>query len=480
MARLYRHRSLEFFACHPAEAKLRNAVFFKELSVAHSHPGYFDKEEERFIVVQDLGMKRARSARARRILGLPIVAIIGFSQISAAPVPSWSGDGGVPPFYTWTGSIPAKPGVLLRTETLPTAMSLPDAGMAVRILYSSTGWPKAEPITVSGALFVPKGKPPKGGWPLIAWSHGTTGYADVCAPSAMPRSDRDSKYLNAWLKDGYAIVATDYQGLGTPGPHPYLQYKSEGMSVLDSIRAVQTKYPELSRDVLTMGQSQGSGAALGAALIAPDYAPELKIKGTVATGIVAATTAIGKAPQVKDPEIYAAPKAYGNSAFEVLFFLGTVRSTDPAKIRPDDYVSQKGWPLLEKAQHSCFRDLVKDAEDMKISMATFYKRPIDDLEAIADKTGNFPSVHIKTPVFIGTGLADVMAKTSKQYNFISAMCAAGTTVQWHYYPHATHGSAVIRSRVDSPAFVKTVMQGKEVENFCSTLVPPGPIQTPEE
>lgn len=418
--------------------------------------------------------------RARRLAGLPIAVLIGASQVWAAPVASWSGDGGVPAFYTWTGSIPATPGVFLRSEALPSGMSLPDAGAGLRILYTSTGWPEAKPITVSGALFLPKGKPPKGGWPLIAWSHGTTGYADVCAPSARPRSERDTKYLNAWLKDGYAIVATDYPGLGTPGPHPYLQYKSEGMAILDSIRAVQAKFPELSRDVLTMGQSQGSGAALGAALIAPNYAPELKIKGTVATGIVAATGAVGHAPQVKDTEIYAAPKDYSNTAYEALFFLGTVRSTDPGKIKPEDYISKKGWPLIENAQHSCFRDLVKDAQTMKITMADFYKRPIDDLEAIADKTSNFPSVHIKTPVFIGTGLADTSAKTSKQYNFVSAMCAAGTTVQWHYYPHATHGSAVGRSRADSPAFVAAVMNGKPVENMCAKLVPPGPIQTPEE
>ncbi|GAA0532670.1 pimeloyl-ACP methyl ester carboxylesterase [Rhizomicrobium palustre] len=402
------------------------------------------------------------------------------SQLSAAPVPAWSGDGGVPAFYTWTGAIPVKPGIFLRGEALSSEMSLPDAGIALRILYTSTGWPKAKPITVSGALFIPKGTPPKGGWPLIAWSHGTTGYADVCAPSARPRSERDAKYLNDWLKDGYAIVATDYAGLGTPGPHPYLQYKSEGMSVLDSIRAVQAKFPELSRDVLTMGQSQGSGAALGAALIAPDYAPELEIKGTVATGIVAATTAIGNAPQVKDAEIYTSPKDYSNTAYEVLFFLGTVRASNPDQIKPDDYISKRGWPMLENAQHSCFRDLAKDAQTMKISVADFYKRPIDNLEAIADKTRNFPNVHIKTPVFIGTGLADTSAKTSKQYNFVSAMCAAGTTVQWHYYPHATHSSALPRARVDSPTFVKTVMQGKRAENMCAKLVPPGPIQTPEE
>jgi hypothetical protein len=47
-------------------------------------------------------------------------------------------------------------------------------------------------------------------------ARGTTGTADVCAPSWMTRGTRDTDYLNAWLAQGYAVVASDYQGLGTP------------------------------------------------------------------------------------------------------------------------------------------------------------------------------------------------------------------------------------------------------------------------
>ncbi|MEA1146259.1 hypothetical protein U8M64_28080, partial [Klebsiella pneumoniae] len=82
---------------------------------------------------------------------------------------------------------------------------------------STDGLDGTTPIAVSGALFVPKGTPPVGGWPLMAWAHGTVGSADRCAPSLNERSPRDTRYLNYWLDQGYAIVATDYQGLGTPG-----------------------------------------------------------------------------------------------------------------------------------------------------------------------------------------------------------------------------------------------------------------------
>ena len=74
----------------------------------------------------------------------------------------------------------------------------------------------------------------------MAWAHGTTGIADVCAPSWRGNSERDKEYLDAWLKSGFAVVATDYQGLGTPGVHPYLLWRPEGYSVLDSVRAEGT------------------------------------------------------------------------------------------------------------------------------------------------------------------------------------------------------------------------------------------------
>jgi hypothetical protein len=74
---------------------------------------------------------------------------------------------------------------------------------------------------------------------LPAWAHGTVGIADVCAPSWAGRSEPDITYLNHWLDQGYAVVASDYQGLGTPGGHPYLTTRPEAYSVLDSVRAVE-------------------------------------------------------------------------------------------------------------------------------------------------------------------------------------------------------------------------------------------------
>lgn len=420
-----------------------------------------------------------RSAIRSGFLGLVTIALTVAS--AQAQEDRWSGDGGLPPFYSWTEAVLPAPGRMLRTEPAPASVSVPAAAWAERILYSSTDWrdPKRR-ITVSGIIFFPKGKAPKGGWPVIAWAHGTTGIADVCAPSFLPRSPRDRDYFGHWLDAGYAIVATDYQGLGSPGVHPYLHYTAEGIGVLDSIRAALRHYRELSRDkIVTMGQSQGSEGAIAAAWLVPHYAPKLRLKGVVATGIVAETRNIGAAPQVPVPALYLNDEDYGNSAYEALSFLGTLRAIDPAAVRPEDYISAEAMAMLDKARMTCMSGLRGYAAEIRLRESQFYKVSSDRLNEWAEASTLFPDVKIAIPVFVGTGLADSDAQTSKQYNFISAMCAAGTPVEWHYYPHATHGAAVGRSLADSPAFVAKVMSGGHAGGNCAELVPPGPLQSPD-
>ena len=153
-----------------------------------------------------------------------IVALLASPAAHAARPPApdpAQGDGGVSAFYTWQDDIPDKPGTMLRQEPLDSELGLVNAGQQLRILYSSTdGIGGKAPVAVSGAVFLPEGTPPAGGWPLVAWAHGTTGVADVCAPSWRARSSYENFYeavvLSTWLTAGYAVVATDYQGLGTP------------------------------------------------------------------------------------------------------------------------------------------------------------------------------------------------------------------------------------------------------------------------
>ena len=128
---------------------------------------------------------------------------------------------------------------------------------------------------MSGTLAIPKGHAPKGGWPVISWAHGTTGVADACAPSRSGGSG--PALLGRWLKAGYAVVRTDYEGLGTPGEHPFLIGRSEGSSVLDAARAARKLDNRICKRFVIAGHSQGGQSALWAASMAPSYTSDLKL-----------------------------------------------------------------------------------------------------------------------------------------------------------------------------------------------------------
>lgn len=187
-------------------------------------------------------------------------------------------------FYAPPKKVPAKHGTLLRSKAL-TGPAAPAARTKL-LLYSSRGV-AGKPVAVSGTITYPKGRKPKGGWPVITWAHGTTGIADQCAPSRLSAKDPltagYSTYafplFKRWLAKGWAVARTDYEGLGTPGVHPYLIGTSEGRATLDVVLAA----PKINRKrVIVSGHSQGGHATLWANSIAHSYAKALKLRGTVA------------------------------------------------------------------------------------------------------------------------------------------------------------------------------------------------------
>jgi secretory lipase len=192
-----------------------------------------------------------------------------------------SGTPVVDAFYSPPDSIPSEPGELLRSE--PYTGDLPDGVSAWRILYTTTDLDE-EPALSSGVVAVPESTSPEPP-PVIAWAHGTVGIARACAPSLTPTaiSPQAVPALDAVLRNGWAVVGTDYPGMGTAGNMPYLVGEGEGRSVLDSIRAAhQLSSVTLSDETVVWEHSQGGHAVLWTAQIAPTYVPEIHLLGTAA------------------------------------------------------------------------------------------------------------------------------------------------------------------------------------------------------
>ncbi|MCW1404110.1 lipase family protein [Novosphingobium sp. MW5] len=367
------------------------------------------------------------------------------------------GDGGTGPFYAWDSAIPTGTARILRREPFMPGKALVEAAVSDRVLYSSLGgFDGKQPIFVSGGVYLPKGKRPKGGWPVIAWAHGTVGFPDKCAPSFNGWSDRDTQYLNNWLKQGYAVVATDYEGLGTNGPHPYLMIRSEARGVLDSVLSARQPYG-LSRRVVIVGQSQGAHAATGAALMQAEMAPSLDLKGVVLTGWVGQM----RADPVKMDE-------YDPWSILILRFLPTHVAIDPG-FRPASVLTPAGKARYESFRTTCGSDAMqKFIADKPISRSLFTVDP-SSLEARALPYRVYPRLAFKAPVFLGIGEKDTQTSPRGAFEGAKSACALGTNITTKFYPGETHGSTVLRSQVDSISWVRAAFSGKVPPGGCEQL-----------
>ena len=402
---------------------------------------------------------------ASLIFGLSALALsIGaMAAETYAPKPDpQQGDGRVSAFYTWSKAIPATPGKLLRSEPLDQALSLPNAASAQRILYTSLdGIDGKTPVVVSGALFIPKGKAPAGGWPVASWGHGTVGVADICAPSWAGRSYRDVQYLNRWLEEGYAIVATDYQGLGVPGGHPLLNNRMAAYGILDAAKAVVAGVPGLADKVLIIGQSQGGAGAFAAGAYAATYAPKLGVKGSIGTGVIytVGSKNVGEQDQDKvDPAL-----AYG------FYTLLAAQQYDPS-IDPRDFYTDKALPLFEQARTSCLSALVSDVVGTGLTPANAKKDYKGDQLKPWLAQVSYPTLKLAQPIFIGTGAEDKTPAAATQVALMQDACKAGSVVQGHLYKGLGHSETVNASLKDSIPFARQVISGQPVTPNCNPSV----------
>jgi len=378
--------------------------------------------------------------------------------------PMTLGDSRLTDFYVFDGPVTAEPGTLLRQEYLGERQSNPGAAQNFRLLYSSTDGIDGEgTLAVSGVLFLPEGEPPAGGWPLYAWTHGTVGIADICAPSWDGRQQQDKDHLEFWLSNGFAVVASDYQGLGTPGTHPYLATRPEAYSNLDIIRAVQSSDFPVSDRVILAGQSQGAGAAVATAAYAEQYAPDVDIAGVVATGVpFFSAEALVALQESRPPDRIDPMLAYNFLA------LSLIQRTDPS-FKLSEYVNEDVLPIAESVRTTCHKYVrARVAKEELTYNRAFSQSPSEKLTA-AFSLMEFPSLKFSTPMFVGTGGKDRDTPLRMQAAFVKRACQAGSTITARLYPHLDHKAVVPGSTTDSLQFVNAAFAGERLQGNCDNL-----------
>jgi pimeloyl-ACP methyl ester carboxylesterase len=361
-------------------------------------------------------------------------------------------------FYRAQASeIAGAPGTLVRQELIDGA---PLGATTYRVLYRSTGLDD-KPILVSGVVIVPPGDPPPGGRPIVAWAHPTSGVVPRCAPSLAIFLFEQIQGLRSFVRDGYVVAATDYPGLGTAGPHPYLVGTSEARAVIDSVR-VAAGLPGAGggKKFVVWGHSQGGHAALFTGIIAKAYAPELDLLG------VAAAAPATDLVTLMNEDI----DSVGGKNITAMTLWSWQRVFDA---NMDKVVDRRAIPAIDQLAEEC----IEGPFDLRIRQRT--EQPLEqhflttkhpsDVEPwhtllAQNSPGTLPA---GIPVFLAQGTDDVIIRPKVTQDYVAALCRAGSKVRMLSMPNIGHGRAAQASTQAMLDWTSDRFAGKAAADDCS-------------
>ena len=331
------------------------------------------------------------------------------------------------------------------------SLRLAAASKTVVVVYRSRSV-SGKAIPVSGVVWIPRGRAPRGGWPLISWAHGTTGVADVCAPSRIGPGSPVTAYatyvfgeFTAWLKAGYAVAQTDYEGLGTQGPHPYLIGHSEGRGVDDMALAAHRLVSAIGTRFAIAGHSQGGQAALFAAADAPSWVPAMRL-----LAVDADAPASHISTQIKAAAALTTPSGLSALGAEIVSGAGAVS----AKVTLRGLLSDAAQPFVGQLQTRCEQQLGQKDSFGSLAPSQLLRPGADVGALLAVTDGENPALRIRVPVLLNQGDADQTVFKTFTDQLSSELKALGDDVTYTIYPGVSHGGIVAASQAAFSAWVK--------------------------
>lgn len=337
----------------------------------------------------------SRMLRRAWVTGLMMATAASFSLVTA---PSAAAEER-PPFYEPPATLPANNGDLIRSELadfyLDARKTIKVDGVVNRMMYRTTDG-AGEPLAVTGTVVTPHTPWLQGGErPVIGYAFGTQGLGDHCAPSRQMAegTEQEALFVKGLLARGYAVAMTDYEGLGTPGTHTYVNREVSGNAVLDSVRAAQ-RLPQArlpaAGPVALVGYSQGGGASAAAAELAHSYAPELDLRGAAAGAVPAQLDSLVASLDGSDH--------FGFLGYAVA---GLGAGYD---IELDPYLNDRGRQLVADSKTYCTsealdryrgadsRDYTVDGKPLAEHLGNSEWRPVVAEQRLGDRTPQVPTL----------------------------------------------------------------------------------------
>lgn len=338
-----------------------------------------------------------------------------------------------------------EPGTVLDHRPLPPNLWPEHAAHAFRVVYQGLGY-DGSGRAVSGTVLLPEDP---GGRPIVGYAHGTTGLADHCAPSTTGLTRLEREHVARRLAAGYAVAATDYEGLATPGPHPYFNGEAVADDVVDVVRATRRLQPDLGRTWLVAGFSQGGHAALFTGLIASTHAPELDFRGTLAL-----------APPVHLPLLVDLVTADGAAPVSVLlpFLLAGLRTSHPG-FDARALLTAAGSRLVDVAATATLVDMLRAVARLTNDDTGTTGLPARPGVAEVLHACRVPTARMDRPVFVTAGTADRIVPLPVVERFVTDLAATGTRVRFARHEGATHADVLAAGHDDLIAWADALVAG---------------------
>lgn len=352
------------------------------------------------------------------------------------------------------------PGAIIKTTNINTDVENADA---YKLMYVSRDENNL-PIAVTGTVFVPQSTAPTGGRNLVAWAHGTSGIADQCAPSLLAsKATKHIPGVQQYIDEGYIVTATDYQGLGTKGPHPYLIGNSQAHGVLDSVRAAKN-IPDSNFNgrYALWGHSQGGQSVIYSSQLAKSYAPELDLVASAA-----AAPATDLATLLKD-----------DIQTEVGKVLGPMALKSWSEVYPDAELSKiikaEAIPAADLIAEGC----IETANSIEVLLPPTKELPKDFLlqdPTVAQPWANIIANNsakpsgISDPMFIGQGTADNVVSPAVTQAWANNLCRTNSNVTFRSYPGLGHNTAGFVVVNDVIPWLANIFSGQKPSGNCGSF-----------
>lgn len=421
--------------------------------------------------------------------------ILGVSSIALST--SVYADPPMQPFYAAVikMSPEGKLGQVIKQEKIATSLK---GAQAWRIAYISSDIAGRKTIS-TGLVIAPLGPAPAGGRPVMTWAHGTTGSAQNCGPSqvidpAVPLNEYFLVGGNSWtdygipaveefLKEGYVLVATDYQGLGGGGRHQYSVAATNAMDTINAARAVTSmKETGANKKTIVYGWSQGGGAVIALAGM-PEY---IQQTGTVSdnpdiVGFVALApqdisilAPAGKLDQATaDKYFQDSQKMFLDNVFNfthaTMFYWGTQAAFPNLKL--SDIFTDEGVKVANEIYSNKCMHTASDTFNFNYgsSYASLLKQKPTNTVAWAQAMlkGGVPVVKPMAPVQIYFGSKDTAVPPMMHKLYQEQACKLGGNVGRMQLPgEQSHFTTPGSSKPFYLSWVKDRIAGKSLANAC--------------